>query len=223
MLAAATRAVAAVRPAAKPLHPDGRTAAAVLERHGSSAPDGSTAVPWLLEPGRDRAVVRTSRAAGLPRYLPDIHGLAIGIRGAGQATDILLATTGRGPLGRFLLRPVRRPDGAFHGSLLPYRSPGGPIFLGAQPAGDDTWTLLWAAGRGAWVPFARLRRDDAPDDTDVSFDPTLHGVPGLTQYDALARLRSPAYRSARRSRGESGPGDPQGSRRSPAASTRSHR
>ena len=196
----ATRAVAAVRPAAKPLHPDGRTSAAVLERYGSVAPDGSTAVSWLLETGRDQAVVRTSRAAGFPRFLPDVHGLAIRVRGSGQISDILLATTGRGPLSRYLLRAVRRPVGAFLGSLLPYRSPGGPISLGAFADGDDSWTLFWAAGHGHWVPFARLRRDVAPHDEAIEFDPVLHGVPGLTQYDALARLRSPAYRSARRSR-----------------------
>ncbi len=196
----ATRVVAAVRPAAKPLHPDGRASAAVLERHGSTAPDGSTAVAWLLEPGRDHAVVRTSRAAGLPRYLPDVHGLAIRVRGAGHVTDILLATTGRGPLGRFLLRPTRRPESVFHGSLLPYRSPGGPISLGALADGHDSWTLFWTAGRGDWVPFGRVRREVAPHDAHVSFDPVLHGVPGLTQYAAVARLRSPAYGSARRSR-----------------------
>jgi hypothetical protein len=204
LLAAATRAVAAVRPADKPLHPDGRTSGAVLERHGSSAPDRATAAPWLLEPGRDRAVVRTSRAVGLPHPLPDIHGLAIRVHRDDQVVDILLATTGRGSVGRYLLRPVRRADEAFYGSLLPYRSPGGPVSLGALAAGDDSWELFWTAGRGSWVPFARLRREVAPHDADISFDPVLHVVPGLTQYDALARLRSPAYRSARRSRTPAG-------------------
>jgi hypothetical protein len=200
VLAVATRAVAAVRPAAKPLHPDGRTSSAVLERHGSVAPDGSAAFSWLVEPGLDRAVVRTSRAAGLPQWMPDVHGLAIRVRSEGQISDILLATTGSGPLGRYVLRPVRRPDGAFYGSLLPYRSPAGPISLGALSTGDDTWTIHWTLGRGAWVPFGRLRRDEAPHDANISFDPVLHGVPGLTQYDAVVRMRSRAYLSARRSR-----------------------
>jgi hypothetical protein len=148
--------------------------------------------------------MRTSRAAGLPPYLPDVLGLAVRVRGEGQVTDILLATTGRGPLSRFLLRPARRPDGVFHGCLLPYRSPAGPVMLGAVSAGNESWTLFWAAGRGAWVPFARLSRDVAPHDADISFDPVLHGVPGLTQYDAVVRMRSRAYRSARRSRSSAG-------------------
>ena len=38
---------------------------------------------------------------------------------------------------------------------------------------------------------------------DISFDPVLNRPPGLEQYDALARLRLPAYRTARRTRGDS--------------------
>jgi hypothetical protein len=36
----------------------------------------------------------------------------------------------------------------------------------------------------------------------VSFDPVLNRLPGLEQYDLVARLRLPAYHAARRSRSE---------------------
>jgi hypothetical protein len=68
-----------VRPAAKPLHPSGRLRTARLQRHGLSGPD-RTGVPWIDDPGESRALVRFSRAVGLPDVLPDIHGLAIRIQ-----------------------------------------------------------------------------------------------------------------------------------------------
>lgn len=199
-LATATRAVAALRPAAKPLHPRGMTSSAVLVRHGKLAQARSSGVPWLDEAGRDAALVRTSKAVGLPGTWPDVLGLAVRIACRGRVTDLLLATTGWRPFTRFLLRPARNPDGAFYGSLLPYRSAAGPLSLGAVAMDKDSWVLLWAHGRDSWVPFGTIRRDSAITDEDISFDPVLNGVPGLPQYDAVARLRCPSYRAARRSR-----------------------
>src|SRR5688572_30449418 len=46
----------------KPMHPRGVVCDAVLERTGSSPPWG---VPWLDHPGRNRALLRLSRGAGL--------------------------------------------------------------------------------------------------------------------------------------------------------------
>lgn len=40
----------------------------------------------------------------------------------------------------------------------------------------------------------------AADDADVSFDPVTNRLPGLEQYDAVQRLREPAYRTARAAR-----------------------
>lgn len=200
VLAGAARAVAAVRTASKPLHPRGTTWSGALVRHADS-PSG---VEWLDGPSSDRVFIRLSRAAGLPKRWPDVHGLAIrSLAEDGSVADVLLATTGSGPLGRFVLHAGRRPEAMFFGSLLPYRSSAGPVVLGALLRDDATWELLWAMGRAPWIPFARLAQWEPAPGEDISFDPVVNRPPGLEQYDALARLRLPAYRTARRSRGVS--------------------
>ena len=133
-----------------------------------------------------------------------MYGLAIRtLAEDGSVADVLLATTGSGPLGRFVLHAGRRPGAMFFGTLLPYRSSVGPVLLGALLRDDATWDLLWAAGRAPWTPFARLARWEQAPGEDISFDPVVNRPPGLEQYDALARLRLPAYRTARRTRGDS--------------------
>jgi len=200
LLAGAARAVAALRPAAKPLHPRGTTWSAVLVRHGGSR----SGVPWLDEPGTDRALLRLSRAVGLPDGWPDVHGLAVRTeREDGAVADVLLATTGSGPVGRFMLHAGRRPESMSFGSLLPYRAPTGPVVLGALLRDDGSWDFLWAASRSPWTPFGRLVPEEPLPGAEVSFDPVLNPPPGLEHYGALARLRLPAYRAARRSRGDS--------------------
>jgi hypothetical protein len=191
--------VAGLRTAAKPLHPRGTTWLGAIVRRGGS----TTGVPWFDEPGTDTALVRQSRAVGLPDAWPDVHGLAIRVERSGGRTDVLLATTGSGPLGRFVLHAGRAPDSMFFSSLLPYRARLGPVHIGALPGVDGAWELLWAAGRGPWTPFARLKLEEQLPAEDVSFDPVLNLPPGLEQYDALARLRLTAYRTARRQRGDS--------------------
>jgi hypothetical protein len=200
VLAGAARAVAALRTAEKPLHPRGTMWSGALVRHGGS----SSGVHWLDEPGDDRAQVRLSRAVGLPAAWPDVHGLAVRVFGDdGGMADVLLATTGAGPLGRFLLHVGRRPETMFFGSLLPYRTTAGPVSLGAVQRDDSSWHLLWAVGRAPWTPFARLVLWERTPGEDLSFEPVLNRPPGLDQYDALAQLRLPAYRTARRTRGDS--------------------
>ena len=97
-LAAATSGISALRPADKPLHPEGQTWAGRLTRAGSEEPTG---VAWLDEPGEDEVLVRTSRAIGLPGPLPDIAGLAVRVRtDASRHGDLLLASTGWAPVAR---------------------------------------------------------------------------------------------------------------------------
>ena len=153
LLAAATRGVGAVRQAPKPLHPRGSVAVARVSRCTVLA----TGVTWLDEPDSDLVLVRRSRAAGLPRGWPDVHGLALRVAlTRGGVGDLLLASTGWGPRGRFLLHAGRHPETLFFGSLLPYRSAIGPVVLGALPRAHDSWVLLWARARGPWQPFAQL-------------------------------------------------------------------
>lgn len=198
VLAAATRGVAALRPAAKPLHPRGTMWEARIHRHGAAERSG---VAWLDDPGEDAAVVRVSRAIGLPDGWPDIHGLAVRVEGSGGAGDLLFATTGWGRVTRFVLTASRHPDGRPLTTLLPYRTPIGPVLLGARSVGPQTYALSWTRGAGSWHRFANLRLADRLEDgTGISFDPLLHRLPGLDQYPSITRLREPAYLRARRSR-----------------------
>lgn len=197
-LAAATAAGSALRPARKPLHPKGQVWAATLTRHGASAQ--STGVGWLDEPGQQEATVRVSAAIGLPTALPDIHGLAIRVLQPKGEADILFATTGTRPGLRHVLRFTRSPTSSTHTTLLPYRSPSGPLLVAATPQGDRRFQLSYALGSGPWHAFADLdltRRVEI----EISFDPLLNPPAGLDNYGWVKRLREPAYRTARRSRG----------------------
>src|SRR6185436_3705237 len=123
-LAGATRALAMIRPAEKPLHPLGVTLIGRIDRSGVGPVSG---VPWLDETGQDEVLVRLSRAVGLPTALPDIHGMAIRVVCAEHRGDVLLASTGWGRVGRFVLIAGRRPESRPLTSLLPYRTTGGPV------------------------------------------------------------------------------------------------
>lgn len=198
LLAGATQALAAIRTAAKPLHPEGEVYAGRLVRRGT-AYGPHTDVPWIDEPGEDDVVVRLSRAVGLPDGVPDIHGLALRVLGPDPA-DLLFANTGTHRLTRFALTASRHPRARPMTTLLPYRAPSGPVLLRADSAGPASYELSWARPSGRWHPFATLRLDEHRGDPTISFDPVLHRLPGLEQYPAVLRLREPAYRRARRSR-----------------------
>ena len=187
----------------KALHPRGGVREGVIRRHGGRA---TTGVAWIDEPGTDRVLVRLSRATGLPCFLPDIGGLALKIPvGTDGHGDLLLASTGAGPIGRFVVRPVRRP-GRTYASVMPYRSPTGPLLLAAFPSAADgsRFELASSGLRGAWSPFAELEVPsgwaDAPD-RPLTFDPVLNQVPGLPSYAWAAQLRRFAYAASRRARG----------------------
>ena len=200
VLRAATRLVSA-RPAAKPLHPRGSVVRGTLHRFGAG--DG-TGAAWLDEAGDDRVLVRQSRAIGLPRPVPDIFGLAVRVpTGSGRHGDLLFASTGLGRLTRFALTAALSPYGRPMTTLLPYRTPAGPVLLSAVFRDERTLSLAWALRAGSWHPFAQLSLDDAPvDEADapVSFDPVRNVPPGLETYPWVRRLREPSYPTARDSR-----------------------
>ena len=201
MLAAGTSALAAVRPARKPLHPQGDLRTGRLRRAGSTV---RTGVSWIDEPGEDEVVVRLSRAIGLPPRLPDIHGLALRVPSPDGPGDLLFASTGWGRLTRFLLTGGRRPRSRPMTTLLPYDAPAGPVLLGIQGGPTpESYELRWARAAGPWHPFAVLElHPDTSEDGPVSFDPVRHQIPGLRQYDVVRRLRAPAYRRARAARAD---------------------
>jgi hypothetical protein len=198
-------AVSSLRPAAKPLHPVGSVSTGVLRRRGSAQRSG---VPWLDEPGEEQVLLRLSRSVGLPPPVPDVFGLALRVPtdapgGPGHG-DLLFSGTGRGPLSRFLLVPSLSARSRTLGTLLPYRTPVGPVVLVAEPRGATAFDLSWACGRGPWVRFATVEVDpdaEAAGDAPLSFDPVRNTVPGLEVYGWVRRLREPSYRTARRSRG----------------------
>ena len=197
-LAGGIRLVAAVRPAPKPLHPRGDLVGGRLHRLGGQR----TGSPWLDEAGEDEVLVRRSRAVGLPAGLPDIHGLALRVPlPGGDHGDLLLAMTGLGRVTRFVLTAGRAPTSRPMTTLLPYRTPSGPLLLGARAQSQDTYELAHASPQGPWQVFGTLALSatQGPDPL-LSFDPVLHPLPGLETYAWIRRLREPAYAVARRSR-----------------------
>ncbi len=199
LLSTVIRGVAAVRPARKPLHPRGTVLRARLHRRGS---EPATEVPWIDEVGVNEVVVRISQAIGLPGWLPDIQGLALRFDPDGDPGDLLFATTGSGRLTRFVLTPSLRLTRPMT-TLLPYRTPIGPILIGARRTDDQTFDLSWATLTGSWRSFAGLvlLPDEQEADPEISFDPMLNRLPGLEPYDWVRRLREPGYLAARRTRG----------------------
>ena len=205
--------LARLRPAAKPLHPKGIQFRGTLYRSGSHFPLG---VPWLDESGSDPVLVRLSRSIGLPESLPDIHGLALRIERPQGCVDVLFATTGQGKVSRFLLTPRLSPGGAYS-TLMPYRAVTGPIVLLAFLDGDGglpksmhspngrpsmTVRLSAAIATGPWREFGHLQLTGPihNNDSPVSFDPILHQMSDLPNYQWAHRIRAKAYSSARTAR-----------------------
>jgi hypothetical protein len=187
------------------MHPRGAVFSGILTRHGGREPVG---VPWLDTANRDAVTVRLSRGAGLPPPAPDLLGLAVRIPGGdGEPVDLLLTSTGSGPLGRLVLVPRVRPATSYS-SIMGYRSDAGTVRLAALPLQDDggAFTLAAAFGLGQWRAFARLdlTAPARPLDPDVRFDAVRHPPPGLVADGPLARFRAPAYAAARAGRGDAG-------------------
>ena len=205
------------RRSGKPMHPRGVVAHGVLQRHGDAGPG----VRWLDEAGTDPVLVRLSRGAGLPGLLPDLLGLAVRLTAAGETVDLLMSSTGRGRLTRFLPVP-RRSAACAYSSIMGYRTDAGTVWLAAHPeqsqAPSDPEPLAGELGErglafdlvvaaralGPWRPFARLAVT-GPDerlDPDVRFDAVRNPPPGLVADGPMARFRSPAYAAARAGREE---------------------
>jgi hypothetical protein len=200
LLSGAAGGLAAVRPAAKPLHPTGAIYQGRLVKQAVTSPTGAA---WLDRAGEHDVLVRVSRAVGLPGPLPDFHGLAVRVTlGPREYGDLLFATTGWNRVGRHLLLPgwsAMRPMT----TLLPYRTPAGPVVLGARPGDPSgkTFDLTWARPGQRWEPLGRIELDQGPGvDPTISFDPVLNQLPGLDQYRWVVNLRERSYARARSSR-----------------------
>lgn len=206
LLAGASRVATHLRRGPKPLHPEGSVVVGTLRRTGSVG----SGVAWLDAAGSDEVLVRLSRAIGLPDGFPDIYGLAVRVDADGRPGDLLLASTGLGRLTRFVLTFGRSVAARPLTTLLPYRSPHGPLLIAARPArpradgaGEPLrFDLSWSVGLGAWTRFGELTvREEAGPDPTISFDPVENPLPGLELYDWVRRLREPAYNGARQESG----------------------
>ncbi|MFN3339564.1 MAG: phosphodiesterase [Dietzia sp.] len=185
-------AAAAVTRLARPkaLHPKGVVARATLSVTGI----GRTGSPLLDITGRWPATVRFSRAVGLPDLVPDIGGMAIRIH-ADRPVDILLASTGLGPVTRYVLTTGWRTTGRTMTSMFPVRIAGRQLLLAAIPTGDGgTWTLQHATPLGKWETLGRLTVDTwEDDDKNLHFDPVGNRLPGSRYPRLLSALRDPSY------------------------------
>ena len=173
----------------------------VIERYGSLR----TGAAWLDEAGHDDVLVRQSRAVGLPAVAPDIFGLAVRVLiDEERYGDLLFASTGLGRISRFTLTASRSPYRRPLTTLLPYRTPAGPLLLAAEHRDERTVDLSSAVLTGKWQRFGQLTLDTdhptAAHDAPIAFDPLLNTLPGLENYGWVHRLREPSYLTARRSR-----------------------
>jgi hypothetical protein len=189
------------------LHPRGVTYAALATmRH-----DAASGVPWLDKAGTSPVVVRVSRATGLPPPWPDVHGIAVHVPAEvlsrRDGADLLFASTGDSGLGRFLLTARREATGGPLTTLLPVRTAAGPMLLRLQPVGGPASSLVgaryqlsYAVGTRPWTLVGEIvvGRPEGDQVDRRRHDPVLHTLPGTEQYPAVAALREPAYRAARR-------------------------
>jgi hypothetical protein len=179
------------------VHERGRVRTGTLTMAGPVA-----GVAALERAGPLPVLVRLSRAAGLPDWAPDVHGLAIRLLdayGPGRHQDLLLDSSPPPPLDRVPL-PRWRPAGRY-GSLVTYRLAGRRTLIGATlratPAG-----LVATVRFGAEPATGTLRLAaelDADADRQVRFDPGSAG-PGWEPASRLLRLRQASYRASRQVR-----------------------
>lgn len=225
-LSAARRPRARGRPGARILHPDGIGFAARLEIGGAEAGGDSLLGRRRVHP----AIVRLSRAIGLPGPVPEPLGVAIRLvdaRGPGRHQDLLFASSGQSPIARHA--PLPGAGGffdQFFSTLLPY-SVGGrvrllglaPVNGGSSPRKLDELAVaarggcyrLCVAGLGApWLAVGQLEIGARlPDEVieDLRFNPWNTGE-NLRPAGPLMGLRDAAYRGSQAGRLPDGANEP---------------
>ena len=224
--AAASRGVGVVSAAgarvrsARVFHPRGETFHGVLDVSGA----GDFGAPLLDRPGRRRALVRLSKAAGAPWRLPDVLGLAFRVDDPGQPgkhVDFALATAGQRPGLRHVLMPANDFAAATYSSVLPYEIGGRQRLIGALPVVDPpslpvtlsdlrkavaeqpvSFRIAVAELFGPWEPVGTLTLEVPAEITDdeLCFDVISNQGVGIKPIGWLQRVRLPAYRGSQRGR-----------------------
>jgi hypothetical protein len=193
------RALSALR-GARAFHPKGTAYEATL-----AITTDWPGVPAFSPGARHRAIVRLSRALGLPASVPDALGMGLrlpDVHGPAHHQDFLLATSASGPLLQHLLLPGVHPRQPYS-SLLMYRIGGDLRVVGALPAGAGRFRLAVAPLSGGWSPIGGLElRDELPSEyaEQLAFNPWNSGG-GIRPAGPLMGLRRAAYRGSQQGRG----------------------
>lgn len=188
---------------------------------GRLVPFGDFAVCASVFAREAGAVVRLSRALGLPEWAPDPCGLGLRIPdayGQGRHQDILMVSSATAALARHAPLPARGFSDRPYSTLLPYELKGQLIVIGARESTrggrgpklaelrehelDLEFNLGVATLRGGWKPVARLSlQGQLPHATTerLDLDPTNTGG-DLRLAGWINRLRGPSYRGSQAGR-----------------------
>jgi hypothetical protein len=213
-VAALSKAAARWRGQRRALHPNGCVFRARLD-----IDESDPRTEGILPTGSHEAVVRLSRGGGLPSWLPDILGLAVKFRPpGGTETDLLLASSAPGPLGKFVLLPARRFFDRPYSSIVRFQNGPHQLLLGALPpegrgptldelrSGDGgtgaTFGVAVASPTGHWRRVGSLTLVEAcPDDEELEFEPW--NLPaGARPRGFLNWLRTRSYPASQEARTE---------------------
>ena len=132
--AALFRSLSAAR-GKRAFHPHGVVFEATFTPYPRAAPTGVD----LLDGGERPALVRCSRALGLPEPAPDILGFAIRFvdaYGSGRHQDLLCVTSFDAPVAHHALVPATGFFARPYSTLLAYRLPQGIRLFGVLPLSD---------------------------------------------------------------------------------------
>jgi hypothetical protein len=162
--------------------------------------------------GRRRGLVRVSRGGGLPRFLPDIGGLAVrlcDVGGPGRHQDLLLSSSARPPILRHVLVPTYAVDSAWFSSLVPFDDGERVVLFGGRRRASDglgpvRYELLVAEREGPWEGLGEVvlgrRLDD--DEAEALTTSPWNDAGGVRPVGLLNALRDRAYRASQAGRGQ---------------------